>query len=190
MFRRYSVWFNPGKAISYFKKASDLGSVNASFYLGIMFHKGKHNIPVNVRNAETFYRRAATKKHIPSLGDLFYMNKDVVDENLHKAIQFYEAAAKAESVVAMSMLGYIYCLSSSPINIEKGKMTAERYCFFAICIIAEQYEDQNEPEQALELYCRGMRYVDNISTNQPIRRGASGCQYKVGEIHVNSRNFA
>jgi TPR repeat protein len=67
-----------GSAIEWFRKASDLGSMEACHNLGVAYEYGTHGLAKDYAQAEEYYRKAAAAGYMPSqynLGGLYANNR-------------------------------------------------------------------------------------------------------------------
>lgn len=97
------------KAIQYYEKAASLGSVDATFQLGVMYQSGQE-IGKDFAKAREYYERAAKSYHNTALFNLgvMYRYGMGVDANAECARHYYEAAAAAGNNAAMFNLGVMH----------------------------------------------------------------------------------
>jgi TPR repeat protein len=100
---------DPGRAITWSRKAADAGSREAAARLGSIYENGR-GVPQNVGEAMAWYRKAAT------LGDpdaqlkiaKAYESGTGVPKNLDEAISWYRKAADLGNARAQNYLGWLY----------------------------------------------------------------------------------
>ena len=84
----------PGKAVKYYKLASDQGHAKAQFALGRCYEEGS-GVKRNTQEAVKYYELAATQKHDKAQFNLgrCYENAIGVEKDIKKASTYYKLAA-------------------------------------------------------------------------------------------------
>ena len=97
------------KAFQLFKKAADLGNVEALNNLGYMYFRGE-GIPKDYKKACELYEQAAVNGSVLAANNLGSMYRDGngVAQDYKKAFELYEQAAEQDSGWAMYNLGLMY----------------------------------------------------------------------------------
>lgn len=100
---------NYQKAIEYYKKAAELGSVDALKELGVMYGEGI-GVEQDYKKAFEYYEQAAKRGNAVALNNLGYMYQhgEGVEQDFEKAKKLYEKAAEQGISGAVSNLGYMY----------------------------------------------------------------------------------
>ena len=97
------------EAVSWFKKAADLGNANAQFLLAVCYISGK-GVTKSDSQAVNWFKRSAEQGHMDSQRELgrCYLLGNGVSKNTEQAILWCEKAANQGDVEAESMLGAIF----------------------------------------------------------------------------------
>ena len=104
---------NPEQAAKWFRKAAELGNVEAQFSLAADYIQGK-GIKKNYHEAEKWLRKAAVQGHAVSqyhLGTLCW-NGSGIEKNQEEALNWFFKAANQNNDRAQAMLGFIYYTGS------------------------------------------------------------------------------
>lgn len=99
---------DPQKAIEYYEKSADYGSMTAMYNLGRLYLDGANgSVPINTTKGIDWLSKAAENEYGPAaeeVGDYYY-NGQFVEKDLKKARHNYEIAAKEGMTKAMFALG-------------------------------------------------------------------------------------
>lgn len=111
------------KALSYYEKASDLGSVRAVARIAVLYDYG---IGVSKDRAKAFryYSKAATNNDLASIARLgdYYRDGLATKKNIETAIDLYKQAIPRGSVDALKGLALIYNFGNGvPVDLEKAE---------------------------------------------------------------------
>lgn len=136
-----------GQALVYYKKAAELGSVNAQTCVGIMYYKG-YGVAKNIKMAKQYLRPAANQGSIEALRNLGWMcYKDEYGflTGKGKAFEYWMKASKlgdAESqiYVATSYLGDTW----------GEEQSFRKAAFWFMCAYQNRMASENQIKEAKE----------------------------------------
>ncbi|KAK8843308.1 hypothetical protein M9Y10_025163 [Tritrichomonas musculus] len=111
------------KAFDFFKRASDLGSPKADFYLGSFYQNGYGNVTKNSIYSAIYFRRSAEKNDPDGQNGYANCLKNGfgVKKNIDKALQMYKLAADAGNNEAAFNYGReLYLKSSDELEVQRS----------------------------------------------------------------------
>ena len=94
---------------NYYEKAADKGNVNAQYYIGKLYYKGK-GIEKDYKKAFEYLKKAAEQGHVDAqyyLGKCYYDGKGV-EKDYEKAFEYLKKAADKGHIDAQYNLGFCY----------------------------------------------------------------------------------
>ena len=94
---------------NYYKKAADDGNVNAQYYIGTLYYKGK-GIEKDYEKAFEYLKKAADKGHIDAQYNLgfCYAEGKGIEEDFKKAFEYWKKAADSGNADAQYNIGCCY----------------------------------------------------------------------------------
>ena len=113
------------KAIKWYLKAANQGSVSAQYKLGIMYNDGE-GVKQDYQQAVKWYRKAADQGDAEaqnSLGIMYGIGYGV-KQNYKQAVKWYQKAAKQGSAKAKSNLGIVYLNGE---GVKQNEATAKEW---------------------------------------------------------------
>lgn len=138
----FGVAKNPEKQISWYRVASEAGSVDASYRLGRIFTAAG-----NAPEAVEFYKRAISKNYTPAMYQLamIYLRGALgVETNKSKARELLEVASSLGHVHARRELGLALALGRYGIlNIARGVLTWLTVLPAATALVAKDPRSDN-----------------------------------------------
>eukprot|EP00743_Colponemidia_sp_Colp-15_P008622 GILK01009382.1.p1 GENE.GILK01009382.1~~GILK01009382.1.p1 ORF type:complete len:715 (+),score=107.63 GILK01009382.1:72-2216(+) len=108
------------KAAALFRMGVGQGSVDAMYYMGLLFENGL-GVDKDGKTSFSYYRRAADAGHVKACtraGSMLYSGAGVARPDPAKAMEYYKRAAEEEDPEALNHLGILY---------EEGKGTDISY---------------------------------------------------------------
>ena len=100
---------NDAEAVEWYRKAAELGLVDAQVILGNRYHDGK-GVPQNDAEAIEWYRKAAAQGNTDAQNNLGAMHENGkgVPQNDAEAVKWYRKAAELGNAAAQNNLGVMY----------------------------------------------------------------------------------
>lgn len=181
------------KAFQLFKKAADLGNVEALNSLGNMYCRGD-GIPKDYKKAFELYEQAAEQGSGWAMYNLGLMYSDGMGMRADylKAVELYEKAADLGNVDALNNLGIMYAQGQGVAkNIQKAielyEKAAEQGCGLAMHNLGYLYfigeGVKIDHEKAVEFYEKAIECgLDELKTE------VEKIKYKLGEMYFYGRD--
>lgn len=153
------------KALFYFKKAADLGSVDAQVCIGIMYYKG-YGTGVNHKMAKQYWQAAANQGSIEAmrrLGWMCYKGEYGFFASKGKAFEFWMKASKLGDAESQNYVGTSY------MNDEWGEEKSYRKAaFWFMCSYQNRNATDAQIKAAKEVLDKLSRHVDLDSVKHEV----------------------
>lgn len=154
-----------GNALIYFKKAADLGSVDAQVCTGIMYYKGQ-GTAVNHKIAKQYWQMAADRGSVEAmrrLGWMCYKGEYGFWASKGKAFEFWMKASKLGDAESQNYVGTSYM--SDEWGEEKSYRKA---AFWFMCSYQNRKASDAQIKAAKEALDRLSRHVDLDSVKHEV----------------------
>jgi len=168
--------------INYFMKASDLGNVKASNYLGRIYHEGLLKQNVDYQKATSYFEKAIEQDKTYAIAyynlAVLYEEDKNPDKDIRKAIKYYLTASRYGNAKASNYLGrmYAYGLLGTQIDnlkaleyyskaIDQDSHLANAYYNLAHYYLKEDKTIKDE-KKALENYIKASSLGEAKASNE------------------------